>query len=139
VAEAELRESIALLSGTPARLQLARSHHALGRILPTEQALPHLMAALELAYECGARGMRADIEAQLLAAGAEVPAQPDITTMTTTERKMATMAAAGDGVRDIAQALFVTPRTVEVTLDGVRTRLGLASDLELASVLAQHA
>ena len=136
VAEAELTESIELLSGTGARLQLARTHHAMGLILhDPDAAVRHLEQALELAWACGARGMRAEIAEQLSALGATVPSQPEITTLTTTERKMATMASEGQEVRTIAQALFVTPRTVEVTLGELRVRLGLASDSELAGAL----
>ena len=136
VAKAELTESIELLSGTRARLQLARAHHAMGRILgdPAE-AIPHLEQALELAWECGARGMRAEIAAELAERGASVPSQPEITTLTTTERKMASMASKGQDARAIAQALFVTPRSVEVTLGELRVRLGLKSDVELAGAL----
>ena len=39
-------------------------------------AIHHLEQALELAWECGARGMRAEIAAQLSALGAAVPSRP---------------------------------------------------------------
>lgn len=44
----------------------------------------------------------------------------------------------GQAVRAIAQVLFVTPRTVEVTLAELRERLGLTSDVELAGALDLH-
>jgi DNA-binding NarL/FixJ family response regulator len=139
VAMAELTESIELLSNTGAKLQLARAHHAMGRIQrDADAAVHHLEQALELAWECGARGMRADIAAQLAALGATVPSQPEITTLTTTERKMAAMAGEGHDARAIAQKLFVTPRRVELTLGDLRVRLGLASDVELAGALESH-
>jgi DNA-binding SARP family transcriptional activator/tetratricopeptide (TPR) repeat protein len=139
VAMAELTESIELLSNTGAKLQLARAHHAMGGIeRDHDTAVHHLEQALELAWECGARGMRADIAAQLAALGATVPSQPEITTLTTTERKMAAMAGEGQDARAIAQKLFVTPRRVELTLGELRMRLGLASDLELAGALESH-
>jgi tetratricopeptide (TPR) repeat protein len=139
LATTELTESIELLSGTPAKLQLARAHHAMGRIrAKPADAVHHLERALELAWECGARGMRAAIAKELSALGATVPSQPEITTLTTTERKMAAMASEGQEVRSIAQALFVTPRTVEITLAGLRERLGLANDAELAGALDAH-
>ena len=38
-------------------------------------------------------------------------------------------------LREIAATLFLTPRSVEVTLDGVRAALGVASDAELRLAL----
>jgi len=135
-ARAELTESIELLSLTGAKLQLARSHHAMGRVQQDpEAAVHHLEQALELAWECGARGMRADIAEQLGALGAVVPIQPEVATLTTNERRMAAMASEGQDARAIAQALFVTPRSVELTLGELRVRLGLESDVELAGAL----
>jgi DNA-binding NarL/FixJ family response regulator len=98
----------------------------------------HLEQALELAWECGARGMRADIAVELTQRGATVPSQPEITSLTTTERQMAAMASEGQDTRAIAQALFVTPRSVELTLIELRGRLGLTSDVELAAALEWH-
>jgi DNA-binding SARP family transcriptional activator/tetratricopeptide (TPR) repeat protein len=139
VAHAELTESLELLSNTSAKLQLARAHHAMGRIDPNaESAVHHLEQALELAWECGARGMRADIAVELTQRGATVPSQPEITSLTTTERQMAAMASEGQDTRAIAQALFVTPRSVELTLIELRGRLGLTSDVELAAALEWH-
>jgi DNA-binding SARP family transcriptional activator/DNA-binding CsgD family transcriptional regulator len=139
VARAELAESIELLSRTGARLQLARAHHAMGRLHDDpDAAVQHLEQALELAWECGARGMRADIAAELAALGATVPSPPEIITLTTAERKMAALASEGQDVRAIAQSLFVTPRTVEVTLGELRVRLGLTSDTELAVALGSQ-
>jgi DNA-binding CsgD family transcriptional regulator len=140
VAKAELTEAIELLSGTGAKLQLARAHHAMGRIHDDpEAAVHHLEQALELAWECGARGMRAAIAAELAALGATVPIEPiEPAALTAAEPKMAVLASEGRAVRAIAQALFVTPRTVEVTLDELRVRLGLTSDTELAGALDAH-
>jgi tetratricopeptide (TPR) repeat protein len=139
IARAELAESIELLSRTGARLQLARAHHAMGRIHDDPDAgIAHLEQALELAWECGARGMRAEIAAELAALGATVPVPPEITTLTSAERKMAVLASQGQDVRAIAQALFVTPRTVELTLGRLRVRLGLSTDSDLAAALDSH-
>jgi DNA-binding SARP family transcriptional activator/tetratricopeptide (TPR) repeat protein len=136
VARAELTESIELLSSTGAKLQLGRAHHAMGRIVADgDEKVHHLEQALQLAWECGARGMRAAIAAELTALGATVPSQPEVTSLTTNERRMAAMASEGYDARAIAQSLFVTPRTVEVTLTELRQRLGLSSDIELAGVL----
>jgi hypothetical protein len=49
--------------------------------------------------------------------------------------RMAAMASEVQDSRAIAQALFVTPRSVERTLTELRLRLGLASDVELSGAL----
>jgi DNA-binding CsgD family transcriptional regulator len=55
--------------------------------------------------------------------------------LTPSERRVADMAAAGKSNRDIARALYVTPKTVEVHLTsvyrkpGIRRRSGLSSAL----------
>ena len=57
-------------------------------------------------------------------AGHPVADQPNSAiTLTTTERRIAAMADSGADVREIAQALFLTPHTVEITLESVRDRL----------------
>jgi DNA-binding SARP family transcriptional activator/tetratricopeptide (TPR) repeat protein len=136
---AELRESIELLSTTQARLQLGRSHHALARLLPDEEAVPHLQGALELAYKCGAEDMRIELEAALRAVGVAVAPNGEARALTTRERRAAAMAAAGRDVRAIAQELFLTPRTVEVMLADLRARLDVDSDAELAGAVEAQA
>ncbi|MGZ4610705.1 MAG: BTAD domain-containing putative transcriptional regulator [Actinomycetes bacterium] len=118
----ELREAIELLSATHARLQLGRAHHALARLLPDDEAVPHLQQALALAWECGAQDMHVELEAALRAVGVDVAPHTEDRALTTRERRVATMAAAGADVRAIAQELFLTPRTVEVLLADLRAR-----------------
>ena len=48
---------------------------------------------------------------------------------------MATLAAEGGSNRDIAQTLFVTPKTVEVHLSNAYRKLGVRSRRELAGPL----
>ena len=50
---------------------------------------------------------------------------------------MAEMAAEGPTNREIAQALFVTQRTVEVHLTSIYRKLGIGSRSQLAAALAQ--
>jgi DNA-binding NarL/FixJ family response regulator len=50
---------------------------------------------------------------------------------------VADLAAAGQTNRDIAQALYVTPKTVEVHLSNAYRKLGIASRRELAHALAE--
>ena len=49
---------------------------------------------------------------------------------------MAAFAAEGQSNRDIAQALFVTPKTVEVHLSNAYRKLGIRSRRDLAGALA---
>ena len=68
-----LEEAVALLEGTPARLELAKSLAALGRALrharrPSEAREP-LRRALELADVCGAAGLAEDVRDRALRRG----------------------------------------------------------------------
>jgi DNA-binding NarL/FixJ family response regulator len=55
--------------------------------------------------------------------------------LTASERRVARMAAAGLGNREIAQNLVVTIKTVENHLARVYTKLGIHSRTELAEAL----
>ena len=52
---------------------------------------------------------------------------------------MAELAAEGPTNREIAQALFVTPKTVEVHLSRVYRKLGIGSRSQLAGALGESA
>jgi DNA-binding NarL/FixJ family response regulator len=56
--------------------------------------------------------------------------------LTASERRVADLAAGGQTNRDIAQTLYVTPKTVEVHLSNTYRKLGIASRRELAGALA---
>ena len=49
---------------------------------------------------------------------------------------MVDLAVAGGSNRDIAQALYVTPKTVEVHLSNAYRKLGIRSRRDLAGALA---
>jgi DNA-binding NarL/FixJ family response regulator len=78
-----------------------------------------------------------DPAAELHATGARPRASdmsgPDA--LTPSERRVADLAAEGQTNRDIAQALFVTPKTVEVHLSNTYRKLGTGSRRELARAL----
>ena len=139
LARAELTEAIELLSGTGARLQLARAHNAMGRVEPDPQR-PSSISSRRWSWPGSAALVACAPRSRpsWRRAARTVPNQPEVTTLTTSERKMAAMASEGHDLRAIAQALFVTPRTVEVTLAELRERLGLATDVELAAALDSH-
>jgi DNA-binding CsgD family transcriptional regulator len=56
--------------------------------------------------------------------------------LTATERRVAALVAEGMTNREVAAALYVTPRTVEGTLSRVYAKLGVRSRTELARRLA---
>jgi ATP/maltotriose-dependent transcriptional regulator MalT len=137
-----LEEAVAVLDGTPARLELARALAALGSGLrrgrrPAEAREP-LQRALDLAEVVGAAGLVEHIRSELYAAGARPrgPALHGPSALTASERRVALMAAEGRSNRDIAQTLFVTPKTVEVHLSATYRKLQIRSRRELAGALA---
>jgi DNA-binding CsgD family transcriptional regulator len=120
---AEIREAVALLAPTAARVDYARALLSLARSTPDGERDPLLLEALDLAEKSGADGLRADIAAALRDAGYDVAAEPSgAVTLTTTERRIAEMVDDGVDIRQIAQTLFLTPHTVEITLESVRRR-----------------
>lgn len=124
---AELLAAVELLAGTHARLEHARALCALGEL--DGDAVP-LREALRLAEACGAMPLRARVAAALGALGEPVPAQPSAS-LTTGERRIVSMAVGGADDRDIAQALFLTPHTVQDTLAAIRRKLGVTTLAEL--------
>ena len=75
---------------------------------------------------------------ELYAAGARprTDALSGAAALTASERRVATLAAGGETNRDIAQTLYVTPKTVEVHLSNAYRKLGIRSRRELATALA---
>jgi DNA-binding CsgD family transcriptional regulator len=137
-----LWEAVEIVDGSPARLEAAKSFAALGSALrrsrrPSEAREP-LRRALELAVACGAGPVEEHARSELYAAGGRprAPALTGVGSLTASERRVAALAAEGAGNRDIAQALFVTPKTVETHLSSVYRKLGIRSRHELPASLA---
>jgi DNA-binding CsgD family transcriptional regulator len=137
----QLEEAINVLSPSPARLELGKALAAYGRALrlarrPGEAREP-LRRALELASACEAPPLVREVRAELQAAGIR-PRSEALTgsgALTASERRVASLAAEGKTNRDIAQALYVTPKTVEVHLSAAYRKLGIRSRRELAGAL----
>ena len=128
--------------GTPERLELAKALAALGTAMrlarrPTDAREP-LRRALELATVCGAEPLAEHARTELHAAGVRPrrEALSGVESLTPSERRVADLAAAGRTNRDVAQELFVTPKTVEVHLSNAYRKLGIRSRRELAGALA---
>lgn len=124
---ADLAGAVELLAGTAARLEHARALYALGDL---DRDTAMLRDALRLAEQCGAAPLRARVAAALAGLGEQVPAQPSAS-LTTGERRIAALAVGGADDRDIAQALFLTPHTVNDTLAAIRRKLGVTTLAEL--------
>ena len=64
------------------------------------------------------------------------PARRGVDSLSAQERRVSTMAADGLGNREIAEALFLTRRTVEMHLTGAYRKLDVSGRGELAAALA---
>jgi DNA-binding CsgD family transcriptional regulator len=138
-----LQEAVEVLSDSPARLEQAKARTELGAALRRAnrraKAREQLRRAVELATICGATPLAARAESELLATGARPRrmALSGLESLTPSERRVAELAAAGPTNREIAQALFVTPKTVEVHLSHVYRKLGISSRSQLAGALGE--
>ncbi|MFI8829253.1 helix-turn-helix transcriptional regulator [Streptomyces sp. NPDC053431] len=136
-----LREAVAVLKESPARLAYASALVDLGAELCHEGerqgARPPLRQALDVATRCGASPLAERARSQLAAAGGR-PRHTALTgpdALTPSERRVAEMAAQGASNREIAQSLYVTPKTVEVHLSNSYRKLDITTRAELAQVL----
>ena len=136
-----LEEACALLEEVPARLEHAKALAALGGVLRRTRKLTEarepLRRALELADACGAQPLADHVRAEIYATGARprTTALRGVLALTASERRVADLAAEGQTNRDIAQVLYVTPKTVEVHLSNAYRKLGIDSRRELARAL----
>jgi DNA-binding CsgD family transcriptional regulator len=139
-----LAEAVDVLAVSPARLEQARALADLGvalrhrrHIVEAREPLRH---ALDLAIRCGAPALADRARAELLIAGAR-PRRPQLSgadALTTNQRRVAGMAAEGRSNREIAQALYVSHKTVEKHLTAAYRKLGVGGREELAGALAKE-
>jgi DNA-binding CsgD family transcriptional regulator/DNA-binding transcriptional ArsR family regulator len=142
---AMLEESVSSLEASQAPLELARSLAELGAALRRRgrrsDAREHLRRALDLAHRCGGERVAEQAHTDLLATGAR-PRRVLLTgpsSLTASERRVAGMASQGLTNREVAQALFVSLRTVETHLTHAFQKLGIDSRAELADALEDRA
>jgi DNA-binding CsgD family transcriptional regulator/tetratricopeptide (TPR) repeat protein len=127
-----LRESVDVLADSPARYEHARSQVELGAALRRAgrkgNSRPPLAAGMELAYRCGAERLVGRAREELLAAGARPRriVRTGVDGLTASERRVARLAAEGRSNPEIAQALYVSVKTVETHLSNVYTKLELS-------------
>ena len=136
-----LREAVAVLDGSICKLERARALVELGAFLrrngQRREAREPLRDGLELARMCGAAPLASRAEDELRAAGASPRnvIRAGIDALTASERRVAQMAASGMSNKQIAQALFVTVKTVETHLHRAYQKLDVGSRAQLAVAL----
>ncbi|MFJ9752739.1 helix-turn-helix transcriptional regulator [Streptomyces chartreusis] len=131
-----LRQAVTVLDDSPPRLELAKALADLGAALRRAghraEARPPLKKALDLATICGAAPLAETARTELVAAGGRprtAVTGPDA--LTPSERRVAELAATGATNRQIAQQLYVTPKTIEVHLSSAYRKLGISARTEL--------
>jgi len=140
-----LKEAVTNLEASPARLELARTHVAMGAALRRHGSLGEarevLSRGMDLAHRCGALALVTQSQDELRAAGARPRRYVirGIEALTPAEGRVADLAAAGRTNREIAQALFVTPKAVEYHLANTYRKLGIGSRQELKGALLRSA
>jgi ATP/maltotriose-dependent transcriptional regulator MalT len=137
-----LREAVTTLEESPARLEYAYALTDLGAALRRgnrrAEARGVLREGLELAQRLGATVLADRAHEELVATGAR-PRRlvlSGVDSLTPSERRIAAMAAEGLSNREIAQALFVTLRTVEMHLSNAFRKLDVSSRTQLPAALA---
>jgi DNA-binding CsgD family transcriptional regulator len=140
-----LEQSVAVLERTPMRLELAHSLTELGAALrragARTAARQPLRRALDLAARCGATPLVERARVEALAAGAR-PRRPwtnGVDALTPSELRVARLAAQHLSNRDIAQALFITTKTVSDHLSSAYRKLNISSRDQLATVITAQA
>jgi len=139
---AMLEEAVGMLEPTTSRLEHARAlveyGGALRRSKRRIEARERLREGVEIAHRLGALALVAQANDELAATGARPRkvVQTGLETLTASERRVAQLAAEDMSNKDIAQALFVTVKTVEVHLSSVYRKLDISSRRQLASALA---
>jgi DNA-binding CsgD family transcriptional regulator len=140
-----LREAVEVAEESTARLERAKALVALGSALrrgrkPSAAREP-LRRGLELALQCGAPAVADQARTELYASGGR-PKRDALTgpdSLTPSERRIAQLAAEGQGNREIAQALYITPKTVEFHLTSVYRKLGINARVGLTEILKRAA
>jgi DNA-binding NarL/FixJ family response regulator len=132
------QRSLSLFDGLPMPFEHARTVFVLGQIrrrrkekrLAREALTTALDAFDELHASVWAERSRAEL--------ARIPQRLAPTGLTATERTIASLAADGLTNREIADRMFLSPKTVEVNLTRVYRKLGVRSRATLANRLASE-
>lgn len=138
-----LREAVAVLEGSSARLELAHALADLGAELSRSgrrtEGRDAQRRAINLARQCGAVALAESATAGLHA-GPGRRARIELTgpsALTAAERRVCRQVAEGQTNREVAQALFVTEKTIERHLSSAYQKLGIRSRFQLASAIGE--
>jgi DNA-binding CsgD family transcriptional regulator len=140
-----LQEAVDILHDAPTRLEYARALVGLGSALRRanrrSEARVHLREAVELAQRCRADTLVTQANDELAATGAHrrTVLLSGVDSLTASELRVARLAAEDLSNKEIAQALFVTVKTVEVHLSRVYRKLVISSRRQLAPALGDTA
>jgi len=133
--------------GRSARIEAGRSRIVAGRALV---AAGQRARGIDLLHEtradlmrCGARRLAQEAGRELRLLGVNAPApvarragDGGTTDLSKREREVATLVAAGNSNPQIAQALYLSPKTVEGHMSRIFGKLGVSSRAELAARIA---
>lgn len=137
-----LYESVEVLRESGAVLERARASIALGGALRRRgqrvAARAPLREGLDGARRCGATPLADFAHHDLIAAGARPrrEALSGLAALTASERRVADLAAEGLTNRQLAQTLYLSPKTVEMHLSRAYRKLDISSRGDLATALA---
>jgi RNA polymerase sigma factor (sigma-70 family) len=126
-----------VLARSEARLEHARALVDLGATLrranQRTEARARLREAVDLALRIGAFGLAERANEEIAATGAKPRkvVQTGLDALTASERRVAQLAADGMSNKEIAQALFITIKTVEVHLSRAYRKLEIGSRAQL--------
>ncbi len=138
-------ESIALLAGTPLRVELARGHLLFGEWLRREgrrvDAREHLRTAHTMTSAMGLEAFADRARRELLATGETARKRTAGTTgeLTAQEFQIARLAREGLSNPEIGTRLFLSPRTVEWHLRKVFGKLEISSRRQLRETALEQA
>lgn len=136
-----LEDAVSLLEGSPARLELAHAlvglGAELGRAGRRREGRDAQRRAIELADECGAVALAERARAELHSGPGRRP-RTELTgpgALTAAEWRVCRQVAEGHTNREVAQALFVTEKTVERHLSSAYHKLGIRSRFQLPAAI----
>jgi DNA-binding CsgD family transcriptional regulator len=146
---AQIYEDATALPGTGDAMPLFEAHlrHDQGRLLMSlgdrQAGTGHLRAARRIYYELGAQPYLHRTGTELTAAGTDLhehdqSAESSLGSLTARERDIALLAARGLTNREMAERLFVTPKTIEYHLSNIYAKGGFRNRRELRQRLGSN-